>query len=98
MFAMSYDISIRPEDLSCVSSGNTNSLKTLKKSESLGRMSSKRMSQVDNLSERSSATGNSRQFYLLLIFFQTIFIILFGFFVKYDEKWNDAELTRNRLK
>ena len=56
------------------------------------------MTQVDNVSEENSRERNSRQFLLLLIFFQTIFIILFGFFVKYDENWNDDELTRNRLK
>ena len=56
------------------------------------------MTQVDNVSEENSRERNSRQFLLLLIFFQTIFIILFGFFVKYDENWNDEELTRNRLK
>ena len=56
------------------------------------------MTQVDNVSEGSSGKRNSRQFLLLLIFFQTVFIILFGFFVKYDENWNDDELTRNRLE
>ena len=90
VFAMSYDISIRPEDLSCVSSGSTNF------PQSLGQKFLKRMTQVDN--EGRSEKGNSRQFLLLLIFFQTVFIILFGFFVKYDENWNDDELTRNRLK
>ena len=53
------------------------------------------MTQVDN--EENSGNRNSRQFLLLLIFFQTVFIILFGFFVKYDENWNDDELTRKRL-
>ena len=55
------------------------------------------MTQVDNVSEGNSGNRNSRQFLLLLIFFQTVFIILFGFFVKYDENWNDDELTRKRL-
>ena len=55
------------------------------------------MTQVENLSVTNSNTGNSRQFFLLLIFFQTLFIVLFGFFVKYDENWNDDELTRKRL-
>ena len=73
---MSYDISIRPEDLSFVSSGNTNI------PPKFGTEIFKEnfiMTQVDNVSEANSGNRNSRQFLLLLIFFQTVFIILFGF-------------------
>ena len=40
---------------------------------------------------------NSRQFILALAIFEVIFIILFGFFVRYDEDWTDEQLNRNRF-
>ena len=40
---------------------------------------------------------NSRQFICTLAVFQVIFIILFGFFVRYDENWADEQLNRNQF-
>ena len=40
---------------------------------------------------------NSRQFILALAIFEIIFIILFGFFVRYDEDWTDEQLNRNQF-
>ena len=36
----------------------------------------------------------SKQFLILLITVQTVFIILYALFVRYDEKWNDLDTTR----
>ena len=41
--------------------------------------------------------NNSRQFILALAIFEVIFIILFGFFVRYDENWTDEQLNRNQF-
>ena len=40
---------------------------------------------------------NSRQFVIALAIFEVIFIILFGFFVRYDEDWTDEQLNRNQF-
>ena len=36
----------------------------------------------------------SKQFLFLLITIQVIFIILYGFFVRYNETWDDTDTTR----
>ena len=40
---------------------------------------------------------NSKQLLILLAVIEAIFIILFGFFVRYDEQWSDADTTRHRF-
>ena len=51
---------------------------------------------IDKIMERENK--NSKQFLSLLIVFQVTFILLFGFFVRYDENWTDEGLTRNTFK
>ena len=38
---------------------------------------------------------NSKQLLILLAIIEAIFITLFGFFVRYDEQWSDADTTRH---
>jgi len=40
---------------------------------------------------------NSKQLLILLAIIEVIFITLFGFFVRYDEQWSDADTTRHRF-
>ena len=40
---------------------------------------------------------NSKQLLILLAVIEVIFITLFGFFVRYDEQWSDADTTRYRF-
>ena len=51
---------------------------------------------IDRIMDREKK--NSKQFLSLLIVFQVTFILLFGFFVRYDEHWTDEELTRNTFQ
>jgi len=51
---------------------------------------------IDRIMDREKK--NSKQFLSLLIVFQVTFILLFGFFVRYDENWTDEELTRNTFQ
>ena len=51
---------------------------------------------IDRIMNREKK--NSKQFLSLLIVFQVTFILLFGFFVRYDENWTDEELTRNTFQ
>ena len=51
---------------------------------------------IDRIMDREKK--NSKQFLSLLIIFQVTFILLFGFFVRYDENWTDEELTRNTFQ
>ena len=51
---------------------------------------------IDRIMDREKK--NSKQFLSLLIVFQVTFILLFGFFVRYDENWTDEELTRNMFQ